>query len=130
MYMLLAEGFWLFGGLVVASFILTVLAEAVVMLLFKLNSFMKCVTDSLMANIGSLLLGILFFLVFNKSEFKGISQLGELFIFYFITSFFEAWIIKLLNVKTSWGRLIMASFIMNLLTFGAGYLFLVMELSF
>ena len=125
---LATNGPWLLAGLLILSFLLIVLSEAVVMLLFKLNAFKKCLADSLMANIGTVLLSILLVLIFNKSGFEGISGLPEMTIFYFIASFFEAWIVKLLNANTSFGKIIAASFVMNLLTLGAAYLFLAMDI--
>jgi hypothetical protein len=101
--------------------VFTVIVETVVMLLFKFDRFSKSLVDSIMANIGSLLLGVLLFLVFNKTEFA-ISQVSELVILYCITAIFEAWLIKLLNTKMNWGKIIITSFVMNLLSFGALYL--------
>jgi len=109
-------------GLVLAGVgIFTVVIETIVMLLFKFDNFRKSLVDSVMANIGSLLLGVLLFLIFNKTEFN-ISQISELFILYCITSVFEALLIKLLNTTMSWGRIIMTSFVMNLLSFASLYL--------
>jgi len=101
--------------------VFTVIVETVVMLLFKFDRFSKSLVDSIMANIGSLLLGVLLFLVFNKTEFA-ISQVSELVILYCITAVFEAWLIKLLNTKMNWGKIIITSFVMNLLSFGSLYL--------
>jgi hypothetical protein len=101
--------------------VFTVIVETVVMLLFKFDRFSKSLVDSIMANIGSLLLGVLLFLVFNKTEFA-ISQVSELVILYCITAIFEAWLIKLLNTKMNWGKIIITSFIMNLLSFASLYL--------
>jgi hypothetical protein len=101
--------------------VFTVIVETVVMLFFKFDRFRKSVVDSIMANIGSLLLGVLLFLIFNKREF-GISQVTELLIFYCIISFFEALLIKLLNESMGWGRIIITSFVMNLLSFISLYL--------
>jgi hypothetical protein len=118
------------AGLIFLGFALAgILLEATVMFLFKLNRFGKCTIDSLMANIGSFLLGVLLFLIFNKTEFEGVSQLTLLIIFYFITVFFEGWIIKLLNTKSGFGKIIKASFAMNFITFAVIYLFLTMEIS-
>jgi hypothetical protein len=74
-----------------------------------------------MANIGSLLLGTLLVLIFNKAEFS-VSQIFELVILYCITSLFEGWLIKLLNPKMGWGRIILTSFIMNFLSFSLLYI--------
>ena len=104
------------GLILVGMGVFTVIVETIVMLLFKFDSFSKSIVDSIMANIGSLLLGILLFLVFNKTEF-GISQMLELIVLYFITSVFEAWLIKLLRPYMPFGRIIITSFVMNLLSF-------------
>jgi hypothetical protein len=96
--------------------IFTVVMETVVMVLFKFDRFGRSLVYSIMANIGSLLLGILLFLIFNKTEF-GISQRSELIILFCITSLFEAWLIKLLNPGMGAGRIILTSFVMNLLSF-------------
>jgi hypothetical protein len=99
----------------------TVVMETVVMVLFKFDRFGRSLVYSIMANIGSLLLGILLFLIFNKTEF-GVSQRSELIILFCITSLFEAWLIKLLNPAMSGGRIILTSFVMNLLSFTSLYL--------
>jgi hypothetical protein len=91
------------------------------MVLFKFDRFGRSLVYSIMANIGSLLLGILLFLIFNKTEF-GISQRSELIILFCITSLFEAWLIKLLNPGMGGGRIILTSFVMNLLSFISLYL--------
>ena len=109
-------------GLVILGMgIFTVIMETVVMVLFKFDSFGKSLIYSIMANIGSLLLGILLFLIFNKTEF-GVSQRAELLILFSVTSLFEAWLIRLLNPRMSWGRIILTSFVMNLLSFISLYL--------
>ncbi len=101
--------------------VFTVIIETIVMMLFKFDRFGKSLVDSIMANIGSLLLAILLFLIFNKKEFA-ISQMSELFILYCITSVFEAWLIKLLNTTMNWARILITSFVMNLLSFVSLYL--------
>jgi hypothetical protein len=109
-------------GLVILTMgVFTVIVETIVMLLFKFDRFSKSLVDAIMANIGSLLLGILLFLVFNKTEFD-VSQIVELVILYGITSVFEGWLIKLLNPKMNWSRIILTSFIMNFLSFSMLYL--------
>ncbi len=101
--------------------VFTVIIETIVMMLFKFDRFGKSLVDSIMANIGSLLLGVFLFLIFNKKEFA-MSQVSELFILYCITSIFEGWLIKLLNTTMSWGRILATSFVMNLLSFFALYI--------
>ena len=109
------------GLIILGMGVFTVIVETIVMLLFKFDSFGKSLVDAVMANIGSLLLGILLFLVFNKAEF-GISQISELAILYVITSVFEAWLIKLLRPIMAFGRIIITSFVMNFLSFAGLYL--------
>ena len=109
-------------GLVILGMgVITVILETVIMVLFKFDRFRRSLVYSIMANIGSLLLGILLFLVFNKTEF-GVSQLSELIVLYCVTSVFEAWLIKLLNYRMRWGRIILTSLVMNLLSFILLYL--------
>ena len=109
-------------GLVILGMgVITVVLETVIMVLFKFDRFKRSLVYSIMANIGSLLLGILLFLVFNKTEF-GVSQLSELIVLYGVTSLFEAWLIKLLNPRMGWGRIILTSLVMNLLSFTLLYL--------
>jgi hypothetical protein len=109
-------------GLVILGMgMFTVVIETVIMVLFQFDRFGRSLVYSIMANIGSLLLGILLFLIFNKTEF-GVSQRSELIILFCITSLFEAWLIKLLNPGLGGGRIILISFVMNLLSFISLYL--------
>ena len=52
------------GLIILATGIFTVVIETVVMVLFKFDRFGRSLVYSIMANIGSLLLGILLFLIF------------------------------------------------------------------
>ncbi|HEY1870536.1 MAG TPA: hypothetical protein VGG71_05720 [Chitinophagaceae bacterium] len=109
-------------GLVLVSMgVFTVIIETLVMIVFKFDRFSKSLVDSVMANIGSLLLGILLFLIFNKTEFN-LSQRSELFVFYCIISIFEAFLIKLLKPKMGWLKILFTSFVMNLLSFVSLYI--------
>jgi len=109
------------GLVILAMGIFTVVLETVVMVLFKFDRFRRSRVYSIMANIGSLLLGILLFLVFNKTEF-GVSQPSELIVLFCIISLFEAWLIRLLNPRMGWAQIILTSFVMNLLSFILLYL--------
>ena len=109
------------GLILLGMGIFTVVIETVVMVLFKFDRFGRSLVYSIMANIGSLLLGIFLFLIFNKTEF-GVSQRSELIILFCVTSLFEAWLIKLLNPGMGGGRIILTSFVMNLLSFLSLYL--------
>ena len=59
---------------------------------------------------------------FAEVSAHGISQMLELIVLYFITSVFEAWLIKLLRPYMPFGRIIITSFVMNLLSFTGLYL--------
>jgi len=109
------------GLVLVGMGIFTVIIETLVMIVFKFDRFSKSLVDSIMANIGSLLLGILLFLIFNKTEFN-LSQRSELFILYCIISIFEALLIKLLKPKMGWLRILFTSFVMNFLSFISLYI--------
>ena|GEM_PF-2572992 len=109
------------GVVVLCMGVFTVIVETIVMLVFKFDRFRKSLIDAIMANIGSVLLGVLLFLVFNKTEFA-VSEIVELFILYCITAVFEGWLIKLLNPKMSWRKILPTSFVMNLISFAALYL--------
>ena len=98
-----------------------IILETLVMLAFRFDRFRKILVDSVMANIGVVLLVILLLLIFNKREFN-ISQLLELFILYCIVALFEAWLIKLLNRDMRWVKIIFTSFVMNLLSFISLYI--------
>jgi len=115
------DNLWTAAGLGVLCFFVVILVEAVILKIFKLNSFGRCLRDSLMANIGSALLNTLLFLVFNKVEFEGMTHLVEFGILFLISALFEAWIIKLLNKSTPWSKILAASFVMNLVSFAAAY---------
>ena len=123
------DGPLLLALLIAATAIIIIVAEAVIMFLFKLNSFTKSLADSLMVNIGSFLLGVLLFLIFNKNEFEGVSSVSELLIFYFITFVFEALLLKLLNDSILWQKLLPTSFVMNLVSFGALYFVIALDIS-
>ena len=109
------------GFVLLCMGIFTVILETIVMLVFKFDRFGKNLVYAIMANIGSVLLGVLLFLIFNKAEFA-ISEILELFILYCITSVFEGWLIKLLNAAMGWRKILVTSFVMNLVSFTALYL--------
>ena len=120
-HLLAIESLWLAGGFGLLSFLVTVFIEAVVLYLFKLNPFRRCFRDSLMANIGSALLCLLLLLILNKVEIEGVTHLMIFSFFFLVASFFESWIIRLLNNQLKWPKIFAASLVMNLITFAAGY---------
>jgi hypothetical protein len=109
------------GVVLLAMGLFKVIMETLIMLILKFDRFKKILIDSVMANIGLFLLVILLVLIFNKKEFD-ISQVTELSILYCISCIFEAWLIKLLNTTMSWAKIIVTSFVMNLLSFVSLYL--------
>jgi len=120
-HLLAIESLWLAGGFGLLSFLGAVLIEAVILYLFKLNRFGRCFRDSLMANIGSALLCLLLLLILNKVEIEGMTHLMIFSFFFLVSSFFESWIIRLLNKQLKWSMIFAASLVMNLITFAAGY---------
>jgi len=121
-YDLLAiESLWLAAGFGFGYFVVVILLEAIILYLFKLNSFSRCFRDSIMANIGSALLCLLLILILNKVEIEGMTHLMIFSVFFLVASLFESWIIKLLNKDLGWSRILSASLLMNLLTYAAGY---------
>jgi len=120
-HFLAIESLWLAGGFGLLSFLGAVLIEAAILYLFKLNAFGRCFRDSLMANIGSALLCLLLLLILNKVEIEGVTHLVIFSFFFLVASFFESWIIRLLNKQLKWSRIFVASLVMNLITYAAGY---------
>jgi hypothetical protein len=120
-HLLAIESLWLAVGFGLLSFLGSVLIEAVVLYLFKLNPFGRCFRDSLLANIGSALLCLLLLLILNKVEIEGETHLMIFSFFFFVASFFESWLIRLLNNQLKWSKILLASLVMNLITYTAGY---------
>lgn len=119
--LLAIESIWLAVGFGFLCVLGVVVVEAFVLYLFRLNSFGRCFRDSIMANIGSGLLCLLLLLVLNKVEIDGLTHLIIFAFFFLVSSFFETWLIRLLNNQLSWSKILPASLVMNLLTYAAGY---------
>jgi len=119
--LLAIESLWLAAGLGFGSFLIVILVEAIILTFFKLNRFGRNLRDSLMANIGSALLCLLLFLILNKIEIEGDTDLIMFAIFFLVSSFLEAWIIKLLNRPFRWSKILAASLVMNLVTYSLSY---------
>jgi len=120
-HLLAIESLWLAGGVGFGSFLVFVLIEAFILYFFKLNPFKRCFRDSLMANIGSALLCVLLLLILNKVEIEGETHLMIFSFFFLVSTFFETWIIRLLNKELKWSKILPASLLMNLITYAGGY---------
>src|SRR5207247_976875 len=124
MHLLAIESLWMAVALGLISFLVMIFIEALIMTIFKLNPLGRNVRDSLLANIGSALLCLLLILILNKIEIEGLTHLMIFSVFFLVSSFFESWIIKLLNKQLNWSRILAASLVMNLVTYtGSYYLF-------
>jgi hypothetical protein len=111
----------LIGPLVIFMFCI-VLVEAVIMFFMKMNRFLKCVGDSILANLGSLLIGVLLFFIGGRTEI----ELSFWVIFaglYVITVVSEAIFLKWLNKEQSWKRVFIISVIMNMASYLILYFF-------
>jgi hypothetical protein len=106
-------------------FVIIVLIEAVVMMVFKLNRFVKAIGDSVIINIASVL--IIFLVVGILADIQVGTVDAPLFVtaagLYFLTFIAEGLVLKLLNKGLRWGKIISASAIMNLLTYILLYFF-------
>jgi hypothetical protein len=120
-HLLAIESLWLAVGFGLGAFLVTVLVEAVILNLFKLNPFGRCFRDSFMANIGSALLCLLLLLILNKVEIEGMTHMMIFAFFFFVASFFETWLIRLLNSQLKWSKILPASLVMNLISYAIGY---------
>lgn len=111
----------LIGPLVIFMFCI-VLVEAVIMFFMKMNRFLKCVGDSILVNLGSLLIGVLLFLIGGQIDL----ELPFWIIFsglYLITVVSEAVFLKWLNKGKSWQRVFIVSIIMNIASYLILYFF-------
>lgn len=113
-----------FTPLVILMVLIT-LIEAIVMLLFKLNRFAKCLGDSTIVNIASVLIiflviGILADIEVGTIDAPPILTGAGLYLFTFLG---ESLVLKLLNKNLPWRRIVSASAVMNLLTYILLYFF-------
>ena len=94
-------------GLVILGMgVFTVIMETVVMVLFKFDSFGKSLVYSIMANIGSLLLGIL---LFRELQFFIPALLGAYTLYVLLRKYF-----LILTVRYKWKQGLTAAFLMLL----------------
>ena len=99
--------------------VLIIISEAIIMMFFKLNRFAKSLGDSVIVNIASLLIIFLVIGILADIEVGAID--APLFLtgagLYLLTFIGESLVLKLLNRKLSWRRILPASAVMNLLTY-------------
>src|SRR2546423_4295260 len=67
LFILDAGGAFFYAGGLVVAMIIIIFLEAIVMLLFKLNKFGKCILDSFIVNIASLIIGYLLLSVLGRA---------------------------------------------------------------
>jgi hypothetical protein len=122
LYLLDAGGpLLLIGPLVIFMFCI-VLAEAMIMYLMKMNRFLKCVGDSILANLGSLLIGVLLFFIGGRTDIE-LSFWAVFAGLYVITVVSEAIFLKWLNKEQSWKRVFTISIVMNIASYLILYFF-------
>lgn len=101
------------------TLVIIILLEAVIMFLFKVNNFSRVLLGSAIVNIVSTLIG--FLLITKLGEFgEKTASWREWLIFYGETVFIEGLLMMLLFIKVHKGKLWLATFAMNLVS----YLFL------
>jgi hypothetical protein len=106
-------------AVLVILFLIIVFIEAVVMLLFKLNKFKKCLTDSLLVNLASLVAGfILTALEINISFGGSESSFTGFLIAFLVTVVVEGFLLMALNRKTPPGKVWLVTVVMNAVTYG------------
>jgi hypothetical protein len=106
--------------LLVFSFI----AEAVILIVSKWDNTGNSFLHSLVINTGTLLLGLLLFIIYAKAvEGQEISQFLPLAGIFIITVLFEAWLLKMLKPVKEIPALLKLSFIINLISAVIFYFF-------
>ena len=100
-------------------FVVIILIEAIVMMVFKMNRFGKSLGDSVIVNIASIL--IIFLVIGILADIEVGTFDAPLFVtgagLYLLTFLGESLVLKLLNKKLPWRRIVSISAMMNLLTY-------------
>lgn len=97
-------------------FLAIVLVEAIVMLLFKLNNFWKCLLDSFVANLASMLAGYLITYAIYNVTFEGAGYAGILIAFV-LSVLIELLVVKVMNRKLTYKRIWPAVTVMNIASY-------------
>lgn len=103
-------------GLLVLLIAIT-LVEAIVMLLFKVNNFGKCLLDSFVANLVSMLAGYLISYALYDVSYDGGNGYTGLLIAFLLSVLIEGLVVKLMNGRLSHGKIWPAVIVMNLVSY-------------
>jgi hypothetical protein len=107
-------------GTLFLIFAAVVLIEAVVMLLFRLKTFGKCLLDSFIVNLASVVVGIILsFLEINVSIINNPSNVTVILLALLATVIVEGLILMLLNNKTAAGKVWLVTVVMNIVSYTA-----------
>lgn len=104
-------------GLMVVLMLITVVLEAVIMLLMKYNKAGKAFLDAFLINLVSLTAGFFIKFVNTGSIFVTQSALANLFILFAITVIVEFGMLYLLNRKTALQKTLITSVVINVVTY-------------
>jgi hypothetical protein len=101
--------------LIILFMIAVTLIEAVVMVLFKLNKFGKCLLDSFLVNVASLVVGFLISTFYNIN--LGGNSYLSLVIGFIASVLVEGLLLQLLNRKTPAQKIWQVDIVMNVVTY-------------
>ena len=105
---------------VIALLILIILIEAVVMLFFNFNKFGKCLLDSFLVNLASLIAGfILSSLNLSISVLDNPGNITVILIALLVTIVVEGWVLQLLNMKKPAKKVWLVCAVMNIISYAA-----------
>lgn len=125
-----AQGLIIIPVFFLIHLISTLLIEGSVLYFFKYKMFLQCLYDAFIANLSSLIIGLLLYFQFQKlSEYLVQNRSDNrllilLLIYYFQTVIVEGVLLKYLNKTFPTRKLIVANILMNLLTYATLYLIL------
>jgi hypothetical protein len=111
---------------IIVFMVVAIMLEAVVMLLFKLNKFSKCIIDSFIVNLASLIVGFILLSVLNKMNTGANLQNSTVLlwlIMFAVTILVEGVGLMLLNKKKPRERIWVTTITMNLVSYLVLYLF-------
>jgi hypothetical protein len=110
-----------FDWFVVLVIGVTIIAEAITMLVMKYNPLKKVFVDSTIVNIATLLVGYIL-IRFVPSVFNSY-QIGNILLLLAVTVIVETALLYLLNRAKAFSRTLIASVVMNLVSYTLFYLF-------
>ena len=125
LFFLDAGGILLVPVAIIGFIVIAVLLEAVIMLLFKLNKFGKCVLDSFIVNVVSLIAGFILRSAFGNigTERNIVTTVVTTWVIIFaITVVIEGLLLMLLNKKKPRQKIWLVTVVMNLASYFILYL--------